>query len=67
MSNKLCDHMRETGLTQDALAATCGVTQPCISYWLRDGVPIKRLAQVAKVTGLRPIDLRPDLRDLLAP
>lgn len=68
MSDKtLQEHLKKTGMTQVELAALCGVSQPTVSTWIRGRVPINRVLQVARITGLRPVDLRPELQDFIAP
>lgn len=41
------------------LAEALGISQPAVSQWTV--VPINRVEQVSKVTGIPPHELRPDL------
>lgn len=45
----------------EALAAGVGVGRSAISNWKRDGIPVKRVAAVSRITGLSLSDLRPDM------
>jgi DNA-binding transcriptional regulator YdaS (Cro superfamily) len=44
--------------TSSALARALGVTPSAVLQW--EEVPLKRLAAVSRLTGLRPEELRPD-------
>lgn len=41
------------------LASTLGITHSAISQWKQ--VPAERIGDVARATGLRPQELRPDI------
>ncbi len=48
------------------LARILGVNKGTVSRWSSNGVPAERVAEVARVTGLSPSEIRPDLADVFA-
>lgn len=54
--------MAANGVTQTALAASLGVTQGAVSQWMSAGVvPVRRAAQLNRLTGIPLDQLRPDV------
>jgi DNA-binding transcriptional regulator YdaS (Cro superfamily) len=47
---------------QSHLADLCGVGRPVVCNWRkRGGVPVSAIPQVAKATGFKPAQIRPDV------
>lgn len=46
---------------RDALAARLGVHPNTIRYWEANRLPVKRLSEVTRITGIPRHELRPDL------
>lgn len=44
-----------------ALAQVCGVNRTRLYYWLRVGVPLNRVVEVSRRTGISKAQLRPDV------
>ncbi len=64
----LKEAIRGAGLRQNALAAACGISSAAVSHWVRlDSVPAKHLPRVARLLGVEPETLRPDLYQEPAP
>jgi len=51
----------QTRLMVKRIAAACGIRTQAVSKWSR--VPERHVGIVARLTGLRPCQLRPDLYD----
>lgn len=57
---KFLEYLR--GRTQSELARAIGVTQGAVSHWIVAGqIPVKRVPQIAKITGIPLAELRPDV------
>ncbi len=56
----------KAGLKSVDLARALGVNKGTVSRWASGGVPPERVAEVARVTGLSPSEIRPDLADIFA-
>jgi pyruvate kinase len=59
----LYDHLRSRGIKPAELASALGVNKGNVSHWNRYRVPVARLADVARVSGIAPEALRPDIFD----
>lgn len=46
--------------TQARVAQEFGVTQKAVSKWVNYGLPLKRVPQAVKITGIPAWKLRPD-------
>jgi DNA-binding transcriptional regulator YdaS (Cro superfamily) len=64
MSN-LSALLKNRGLRLIDLARKLGVNKATVSRWAEKKVPTERLADVERVTGIAPCDLRPDLAPIL--
>lgn len=54
--------------SQDALAQRMRITQGAVSHWLRrGGVPIERVPEVERLSGVPRWRIRPDRPDLFPP
>ena len=54
--------LKASGMTQGQFARAVGLTQGSVSLWFTKGyVPANRVGLVAKVTGLPPQVIRPDI------
>lgn len=54
--------------TQDELAQPMGLTQSAVAQWLRrGGVPIERVPEVERLSGVPRWRIRPDRPDLFPP
>lgn len=55
-------YRHERGLSQDTLAATLGINKSTLSRWEdRQLVPVVRVLDVERVTGISRYQLRPDI------
>lgn len=59
----LRDYLTDSGISFEAFGVLLEVSQPCVTTWVKNGVPGERCLSVAKATGfiVTPHDLRPDL------
>lgn len=55
------------GLKLVDLARLLKVDKSTVTRWSQTEVPPERLDDIARVTGIRPHDLRPDLASIFAP
>lgn len=58
---RLKQHAVEVAGGARALGQKLGVSGPAVSQW--DIIPPRRVPEIAKVTGLKPWQLRPDLHE----
>lgn len=58
-------HGREMKLAD--LARACGVDKATVTRWSQKKIPADRLADVSRITGIPPHELRPDLADIFGP
>lgn len=65
MMDKLNEWLKAKRGRKAELATECGVTHSAISQWSQ--VPVDRVADVSRVTGIPPHELRPDLADIFLP
>lgn len=65
MSN-LATLLSNRGLKLIDLARKLQVNKATVSRWAEKSVPTSRLADVERVTGIAPCDLRPDLADVFS-
>jgi DNA-binding transcriptional regulator YdaS (Cro superfamily) len=61
----LSKHLRRPGVTAVSIAQQMGVSHTSVLRWAAGSVPVKRLPELARVTGIPARDLRPDLAHLL--
>ena len=61
MNSLLTAYRKANGQTIDALAASLGVDRTTVWRWETGRVPVERLADVERLTGLSRRDLRPDI------
>lgn len=52
--------LAEKGLRQSDLARKCSVNKSTVTRWAEDGVPLVRVFQVEKETGIPREKIRPD-------
>ena len=57
--DKLTEYLKASHGRSIALAAALGITPGAVSQW--DRVPIERVADVSRITGIPREDLRPDI------
>jgi transcriptional regulator with XRE-family HTH domain len=58
LADRLAELMRQNGVTQEALASACGVSQTAVSKWLAGSTPSgRRLAAIALFFRVRMEDL----------
>lgn len=60
----LAKAMKDAGLTQAGLAERIGTRQSLVQYWASNskrGVPAEWVERVAKATGAKAYELRPDI------
>jgi len=66
--HELLAWMRAHSVTQSELAKSLGLTQGAVSQWVTHGaVPLRRVGEIARLTGLTPQSLRPDVFDVQRP
>lgn len=58
---ELQDILTKAKITQAELASRLGISQPSVSNWRKRGIPIARVIDVERVTGIHRSKLRPDL------
>jgi DNA-binding transcriptional regulator YdaS (Cro superfamily) len=57
----LSDYLSKPGISAVGIARQLGISHTTVLRW-RDGqVPPERVGDLARITGLTPADLRPDL------
>lgn len=61
MKHDLRSLLKENGLNASRLAAMLGVNKTSTMRWCERGVPVDRLIEVERVTGIPRQKLRPDL------
>lgn len=57
---ELHELLNQTGLTQRELADRLGIKQPSVSLWRKRGIPVERVPDIERVTGIPRSKLRPD-------
>lgn len=62
---KLTSYFEEERGRRAKLAEALNISASAVSMWSH--VPIDRLADVSRVTGIPPHELRPDLADIFGP
>lgn len=60
MKDRLYPLLAERGIRPSALAAKCDVKKSTVTRWDENGVPLVRVFQVEKETGIPREKLRPD-------
>lgn len=53
--------LKRAGMNQTQLAKMLGIEQPSVSAWRLRGIPVKRVTDIEKVTGIPRRQIRPDL------
>lgn len=53
--------LKKAQLTQRELADRLGIKQPSISGWRKRGIPIERVPDIERVTGIPRREIRPDM------
>ena len=65
--SRLATQLKIRGMKLGDLARKLKVNKATVSRWAQKEVPIDRLADVEKATGISPGELRPDLAAVFAP
>ena len=60
MKPDLVDLLKNKGMRRADLARAMSVHKATVTRWVKDGVPLARLNQVSKETGIPQSELRPD-------
>lgn len=63
----LSEHLAQKHVTALGLAKRLGVSHSTVLRWAADKVPADRVIEVAKIAGISPRELRPDLAAAFAP
>jgi transcriptional regulator with XRE-family HTH domain len=53
------------GLRLADLARKINVNKGTVTRWSKDGVPLERVSEVSRATGIPPCDIRPDKAEIL--
>ena len=61
MKSPITRFREEKGLTLEGFGQELGVNKSTVMRWEEAGVPVDRLADVSRITGILPAELRPDL------
>lgn len=60
------NELKQRGMNLTVLAGALGVNKSTASRWARNGVPVERLADVERITGIPRQKLRPDIFEVAA-
>lgn len=61
MRSPLTRYRKENALTLEALAVQFGAHKTTVMRWEEDRVPVERVLDVERITGISRHDLRPDI------
>lgn len=66
MKSPLTTYRKQKALTLQGFGRKLGVNASTVMRWEARGIPVERLTKVAKLTGIPPVKLRPDLAFIIS-
>lgn len=66
--NRVIEHFSKNGQrhgAKSAIAKALGCTRAAVAVWEKEGIPIKHVPKLKKLTGLKGRQILPELVDLL--